>query len=85
MPLLEELNYIPKEKYAYREELFAHAQAIGRHYNLYPKTSFQTEAKTLTWDATASLCRLVYYHGDRLTTEYAEGRRVHLQPHPGEG
>ncbi|MFK7895363.1 MAG: flavin-containing monooxygenase [Myxococcota bacterium] len=50
MPLLEELGTIPTEKYAHGPEIFAHAQAIGRHYDLYPHTTFQTQVSALEWD-----------------------------------
>ena len=35
LPLLEELGYVPTEKYARAPEILAHSQAIGRHYDLY--------------------------------------------------
>ena len=35
LPLLEELNYIPKEKYTHAPEILAHSRAIGEHYDLY--------------------------------------------------
>ena len=50
MPLLEELGTIPTEKYAHGPEIFAHAQAIGRHYNLYKNVSFQTQVRALEWE-----------------------------------
>ena len=34
MPMLEELNYIPKHKYSYAPEIMGYAQNIARHYNL---------------------------------------------------
>jgi cyclohexanone monooxygenase len=49
LPLLEETNYIPKEKYSYAPEILAHAQRIGRHFDLYPKTCFQTQVHTVRW------------------------------------
>ena len=52
LPLLEELGYIPKEKYSYVTEIFEHSQRIGHEYNLYDITSFQTRVKALTWDET---------------------------------
>lgn len=55
MPLLEELNYMPTEKYTRADELLKHAEAIGRHWNLYDKALFQTEAHTLEWDQQSSL------------------------------
>src|SRR5690349_14190057 len=42
LPLLEELNYMPKEKYSFAPEIYEHSQRIGHHYDLYAKTWFQT-------------------------------------------
>ncbi|OBT98991.1 hypothetical protein VE01_02275 [Pseudogymnoascus verrucosus] len=53
MPLLEELNYMPTEKYTRAPELFEHARNIGKHFGLYDKALFQTEVLGLKWDATA--------------------------------
>ena len=50
MPLLEELNTVPTEKYAQAPEIFAHSQAIGRHFGLYDKACFQTAVTELRWD-----------------------------------
>ncbi|MGR8919389.1 MAG: flavin-containing monooxygenase [Gammaproteobacteria bacterium] len=50
MPLLEEVGYMPKEKYAYAPEILEHAKRIGRHFDLYPKTCFQTQVHDLRWN-----------------------------------
>ncbi|MGH8007864.1 MAG: flavin-containing monooxygenase, partial [Candidatus Binatia bacterium] len=50
LPLLEETGYIPKEKYSFQPEIFAHAQRIGKHFHLYEKTCFQTQIKEARWD-----------------------------------
>src|SRR5271154_294722 len=50
LPLLEETGFIPKEKYSFAPEIFAHAQRIGRHFNLYEKACFQTQVKEARWD-----------------------------------
>jgi cyclohexanone monooxygenase len=50
LPLLEELNYVPKEKYSYVDEIFEHSQRVGREYGLYEKTYFQTRVRSLDWD-----------------------------------
>ena len=50
LPLLEETGYIPKEKYSFAPEIFAHAQRIGKHFNLYEKACFQTQIKEARWD-----------------------------------
>ena len=50
LPLLEELNYIPKEKYSYVGEIFEHSQRVGQAYNLYERALFQTRVRDLAWD-----------------------------------
>jgi len=49
LPLLEETGYIPKEKYSFAPEIFAHAQRIGKHFNLYERACFQTQVKEARW------------------------------------
>ncbi len=35
LPMLEELDYIPKHKYSYAPEIMEHSRQIARHYGLY--------------------------------------------------
>ena len=49
LPLLEELGYIPKEKYSHAPEILEHSRAIGRHFDLYDGALFQTGVKELRW------------------------------------
>jgi cyclohexanone monooxygenase len=50
LPLLEEIGYVPKEKYSHAPEILAHSQAIGKHFDLYADACFQTEVTELRWD-----------------------------------
>jgi cyclohexanone monooxygenase len=50
MPLLEEVGTVPSERYAEGAEIFAHCQAIGRHYDLYRRALFQTKVTSIAWD-----------------------------------
>jgi cyclohexanone monooxygenase len=50
MPLLEELGYVPSEKYVHAPEILSHSEAIGKHYDLYDNACFQTEVTELRWD-----------------------------------
>src|SRR3954471_24163690 len=50
LPLLEEIGYVPKEKYSHAPEILEHSRAIGEHYDLYTNACFQTEVTALTWD-----------------------------------
>jgi cyclohexanone monooxygenase len=70
LPLLEELNYIPKEKYAYRPEIQAHGQAIGRHYDLYENACFQTRVTEIRWDEGAARWILSTNHEDRIRARF---------------
>jgi cyclohexanone monooxygenase len=53
LPLLEETGYMPKEKYSFAPEIQEHAQRIGKFYNLYEKTVFQTRVTEMHWDEKA--------------------------------
>jgi cyclohexanone monooxygenase len=57
LPLLEEIGYMPVEKYSRAPEILAHSRAIGRHYGLYRNACFQTEITRMDWDEAA--CRWV--------------------------
>ena len=50
LPLLEEIGYIPKEKYSHAPEILAHSRAIGERYRLYDNACFRTEVTELRWD-----------------------------------
>jgi len=50
LPLIEELGYIPKEKYSFAPEIFEHSKRIARHYNLYEDAAFQTHVTGTRWD-----------------------------------
>jgi cyclohexanone monooxygenase len=50
LPLLEELGYIPKEKYSFAPEIYEHSQRIARAFNLYDAACFQTKVTELRWD-----------------------------------
>jgi cyclohexanone monooxygenase len=50
MPLLEELDYVPTEKYVHAPEILAHSRAIGERYDLYTDACFRTEVTELRWD-----------------------------------
>jgi cyclohexanone monooxygenase len=64
LPLLEETGYMAKEKYSFAPEIFAHAQRIGRHFNLYEKACFQTQVKEARWDDDERLWTITTDRGD---------------------
>ena len=70
MPLLEETGYIPTEKYTTSDEIRAHAQAVGRHFDLYPRAVFQTQVTELCWDEAAARWIVSTNRGDRIKARF---------------
>jgi cation diffusion facilitator CzcD-associated flavoprotein CzcO len=50
LPLLEEVGYMPVEKYSRAPEILRHSRAIAEKFDLYSNACFQTEVKALRWD-----------------------------------
>src|SRR5471032_984727 len=50
LPLLEEVGYVPVEKYSRAPEILAHSRAIGEKFGLYKDALFQTEINSMRWD-----------------------------------
>src|SRR3984957_17031224 len=70
LPLLEELNYIPKEKYSYASEIFEHSQRIGREYRLYDTALLQTRVKALRWDVAIQRWRVATNRDDDIRARF---------------
>jgi cyclohexanone monooxygenase len=49
LQLLEELGYMPKEKYSYAPEIYEHSQRIAKVFDLYETAIFQTKVTELRW------------------------------------
>ena len=70
LPLLEELGYLPKEKYSFAPEILAHSRAIGEKYHLYENACFQTEVTEMRWDEAALRWEISTNRGDRMKARY---------------
>ncbi len=70
LPLLEEIGYVPKEKYTRAPEILEHSRNIGEHFGLYDGALFQTEVTTLTWDDDASRWLVATSRGDELRARF---------------
>jgi cyclohexanone monooxygenase len=70
LPLLEEVGYVPKEKYSYGKEILDHSQAIGRKFDLYRDVCFQTRVEELRWDDETSRWIISTNRGDRMRAHY---------------
>jgi len=70
LPLLEELNYIPKHKYSFAPEILEHSRRIARHYRLYENALLQTAITGMRWDDTESCWTISTDRGDSFRTTY---------------
>jgi cyclohexanone monooxygenase len=66
LPLLEEVGYMPRAKYATGDEILAHCQAIARKYDLYRDACFQTRVETLRWDEQHTCWQVTTQRGDSI-------------------
>jgi cyclohexanone monooxygenase len=70
LPLLEEIGYIPVEKYSRAPEILAHSKAIGEKFDLYRNACFQTEVTELRWDEEAMRWIVSTNRGDRMRARF---------------
>ena len=70
LPLLEELNFIPVEKYTRAPEILKHSRAIGEKFDLYRGALFQTEVTEMRWDEAAKRWIVKTNKGDALRARF---------------
>jgi cation diffusion facilitator CzcD-associated flavoprotein CzcO len=70
LPLLEELGYVPKEKYSRGEEILEHCRAIAREYDLYRDACLQTEVTEIRWDDRAARWIVATNRGDAMRARF---------------
>ena len=70
LPLLEEVGFVPKEKYSYGREILDHSQAIARKFDLYRDVCFQTRVEELRWDEAEALWVVSTNRNDRMKARY---------------
>ena len=70
LPLLDEMNYVPKDHYAKGPEIYAHCQAIARKYNLYELAVFQTTVASTVWDEGEQMWHLTTDRGDHMKARF---------------
>ena len=70
LPLLDEMDYVPKNHYAKGPEILAHCQAIARRYNLYELAVFQTTVTSTIWNEEEEMWQLTTDRGDRMKARF---------------
>ena len=70
LPLLEEIGYIPTQKYSQAPEILEHSRAIARHFDLYRNACLQTEVTELRWDEAQLRWVIRTNRGDQMRARY---------------
>ncbi|MCE2488087.1 MAG: NAD(P)/FAD-dependent oxidoreductase [Desulfurellaceae bacterium] len=70
LPLLDEMGYVPKSRFAKGDEIFAHCQAIAEKYDLYKLAVFQTTVTSTVWDAEEGLWHITTDRGDHMRAQF---------------
>jgi cation diffusion facilitator CzcD-associated flavoprotein CzcO len=70
LPMLEELGYIPTERYASGEEIRLHLQAIADEFDLVSDALFHTGVTRAEWDEPAARWRVRTDRDDDITCRY---------------
>ena len=70
LPLLEEVGYMPKEKYSFAKEILEYSRKLGEHFDLYEGALFQTEVTDLRWDEDSGRWIVSTDRGDALRARF---------------
>jgi cyclohexanone monooxygenase len=70
MPLLEEMGYIPKEKYAFGDEILEYTQRLAKTFDLYRDVCFRTAVTNLQWDDDAGRWVITTDRGDEMRARF---------------
>ncbi len=70
LPLLEEVGYMPKEKYSYAPEIFEHTRRLGDYFGLYDDAIFQTRVTGVRWNEAGGHWRVATRRGDDIRARF---------------
>jgi cation diffusion facilitator CzcD-associated flavoprotein CzcO len=70
LPLLEELDYIPKHRYAFGEEILHHLEAIADRFDLVDDALFHTGVTVAEWQEDEGRWRVGTDRGDEVTCRW---------------
>jgi len=70
LPLLDEMDYVPKHRYARGDEIYGHCQAIAKRYDLYKLAVFQTTVTSTAWNEAEQMWHLTTDRGDHMKARF---------------
>ena len=85
LPLLEEIGFMPTERYASASEIFEYSKLLARTFDLYPRALFQTDVTGASWDEHARRWVVTTSRDDTLTAKFfvLAGGILHKAKLPG--
>lgn len=79
LPLLEEVGYLPTQKYVGGDEIFAHCRRIAEHYGLYDDACLHTEVREIRWERNGSRWLIETDRGDLMRARFVVMSNGYLQ------
>jgi cyclohexanone monooxygenase len=70
LPLLEDLGYVPTERYTRTDEIWSYARRMGRHFDLYKDALFQTRVTELRWEEERERWAVTTDRGDEICAQF---------------
>src|ERR1051325_654551 len=70
LPMLEELGYVPKHRYAYGDEIKQHLEAIAERFDLIDDALLHPGGTRAGWDYVAGRWRITTDRGDELPSRW---------------
>ncbi len=70
LPLLDEMDYVPKDRYAKAPEIYEHCKAIAKKYDLYDLAVFQTTVTSTVWNEEENLWHVKTDRGDHMKAKF---------------
>jgi cyclohexanone monooxygenase len=70
IPMLEDIRYMPKEKYSFGDEILDYTHALATQFDLYRDVCFQTGVTETKWDDDAQRWIVTTDRGDTMRARY---------------
>jgi cation diffusion facilitator CzcD-associated flavoprotein CzcO len=70
LPLLEEMGYIPTQKYVYQPEILEYLQSVAKKHDLYEYGLFQTDVVEMAWNEADDRWTVLTDRGDAIHTQF---------------
>lgn len=86
LPFLEELGYVPSEKYTVGAEIWGHLKAVAKHFDLYRRALFQTRVIAARWNEPTKRWHIKTNQSDAINARFIVsglGQQMHRPKLPG--